>query len=260
MKKLALTAILLAAFGCAQQAPHVPLSTYTCYRTIDKITLDGALTEESWQKAPIIENMARPDGKEMSTLRTSARMVWDDEMLYIAFECEDPDLYATITEKDGPLYTQDVVEVFVLEQSLGLENFVEYEVSPTGVLFDCYLIVPYVGFMEWSSPFKAAARYTGTLNDPTDKDTGYTVEIAIPFTDFYKKPCKKEDAAPRDGSVIRMNLYRIDYSTPAKPGGPGANIKLMAWSPTIENAFHRPKRFGIVTFADWPVGKPRTDQ
>jgi len=255
MKRLVLIAMLATLAGCAR----VPLATYTCYKTVDKIAIDGVLNEESWQKAASTGDFSIWDGKTKSPLATSAKMVWDSENLYIAFECEDPDLYSTLKNKDEALYTQDVVEVFVMEQSLGASDFVEYEVSILGTLFDCYLRVPYVGFLEWSSPFKAATKFTGTLNDPKDKDTGYTVEMAIPFSDFsLRKPWNKADwknLTPKNGDSITLNLYRIEYSTPEKLGETGTKPEYITWSPLLTRpSFHMPERFGIVTFVDKPVG------
>jgi len=260
MKRFALIAVLMALVGCAQ-GQVIPLATYTCYKAVDEVKLDGVLSEQSWKKAESTGNFQIFTGLELSPLKTTAKMVWDEEKLYIAFECEDPDLYSTFKNKDEALYNEDVVEVFVSEMSLNRDNFVEYEVSVLGTLFDCYLIVPYAGIMDWASPFEAGVKAVGTVNKPGDKDTGYTVEMAIPFTDFYvRKPWNKEDwkdLTPKDGGTIRLNLYRIDYSTPKELGKPGTKPVFITWSPTITGAFHRPHRFGILTFADWPVGKPR---
>ena len=233
---------------------EVPLSEYSCYRTSGEITIDGKLDEDAWQSAPDTGNFLLYHGKEESPVHTSARMLWDDEYLYICFVCEDADLYATMKERDELLWSQDVVEVFIMEQSLDQGHFVEYEVSPIGTVFDMYLIVPLEGFLEWNSPgFKWATALDGTPNDPSDKDRGSQVEMAIPFEDAYLK--KAAAAPPKDGSSIRIALYRVDYECPEKMGDPGAGGTYITWSPTIKSFFQTPSRFGVVTFLDRPAEK-----
>ena len=239
--------------GSSAAYPPPELGKYTCYRAVDTIVLDGKLREKSWKKAPGTGNFTMFDGKQ-TPLSTTAKLVWDDQALYIAFECDDPDIYATYEKRDEALYGQDVVEVFIMRQN-NTENqadYVEYEVSPLGTLFDIYLTAPYKGTLDWTSEgFGAGAVFAGTLNKPADDDKGYTVEITIPFVDLYGA----EGVSPEDGSEIRMNLYRIDYSTPEEIGEAGADAKFITWAPVDIINFHQPDKFGVVTFRRSPVGK-----
>ncbi|NQT20086.1 MAG: carbohydrate-binding family 9-like protein [Planctomycetes bacterium] len=237
--------------GSSARQPPEP-GKYTCYRAVDNIVLDGKLREKSWKKAPGTGNFMMYDGKQQSPLSTTAKLVWDDQALYIAFECDDPDIYATHEKRDEALYSQDVVEVFIMRQDDTEDHYVEYEISPRGTLFDIYLTAPFKGKLEWTSEaFGAGAVFAGTLNKPADGDKGYTVEIRIPFADLYGA----EGASPEDGSEIRMNLYRIDYSTPEEIGKAGADAKFITWSPTDKINFHQPDKFGVVTFRRSPVGR-----
>ena len=237
----------------AEEATVKLPATYTCYRTADDIVIDGRLTEESWKMAPSTGRFRDVRGDVPGPLPTRAKMLWDDKMLYVAFECLDRDIYSTVRRRDDPLYTQDVVEVFISEQSRKKGHFVEYEVSPLGVIYDKYLDRPYHGDVEFNSTGLAAGtRVRGTVSDPSDEDGGYTVEIAIPLRDIWQD----EPGPPvGDGTTIRLNLYRIDYATPKKIGGPGARPIYMAFSPTGKVNFHMPKRFGTLVFSTIPAGK-----
>ena len=165
-----------------------------------------------------------------------------------------------------------------MEQSVGQGHYVEYEVSPLGTLFDFYVVKPHVGVPEWdSSGLRAAATVAGTLNDPSDRDGGYTVEMAIPFVDLRLDPVlreswvnpgglapedlfdsfyrdKQKKSVPPDGATLQLNLCRIDLSTPEEVGGPGDHSTPLAWSPPIAREFHSPHRFGIVKLRRTPVG------
>lgn len=248
MRKLALAAFVALALGCR----GVPVAQYTCYKSLGDITIDGELNERSWAKAPGMGEFMLYDGVTASPSRTTAKMVWDDDFLYVAFWCDDRDIYATYEDNDAPLYTQDVCEVFISEMDYGMGLFVEYEVSPLSKTFDMYLMAPYQGLIDWDSPkLRAATKFKGALNDPADPDGGYTVEMAIPIADVALR--RKTMGGVRDGVPLRMNLYRIDYDTPERIGGPGAGQTLIAWSPTLVKRFHRPERFGVVLLVDTSV-------
>jgi hypothetical protein len=255
--RLIIPMIVIGLALLAAESEEVPLSEYSCYRTPGEIIIDGRLDEDAWQAAPETGNFPLYSGKEESPVFTNAKLLWDDEYLYVCFICEDEDIYATMKERDDLLWSQDVVEVFIMEQSLDQGHFVEYEVSPIGTIFDMYLILPLEGFLEWNSPgFKCAATFDGTINDPSDKDRGYQVEMAIPFEDAYLR--KAVAAPPKDGSSMRIGLYRADYECPEKMGDPGAGGTYITWSPTIKSFFQTPSRFGVVTFIDQPAKKAET--
>jgi hypothetical protein len=250
MKKFAVLTVLLFVAGCSHLpfSKAVPRSSLTCNQATGAIEIDGRLREFSWLAARPIE-LVNFDGQPAHQ-PTTAKMVWDEEALFIAFTCRDPDLYVPYDERDGALYNQDVVEVFINEQSLNRGHFVEFEISPTGTLFDTYNIKPFTGILDWTSGLEAGTALNGTINQPEDEDEGYVVEMRIPWGDLSLKRGK----APMHGEKIRMNLYRINYQTPAQIGKRGVDPSFMTWSPTIQANFHKTKRFGTVTFSRWPAG------
>ena len=97
MNKSILSAIALAfAFAMPASAQDgLPkkyaqrLSTpghYVCYRTNEKIKIDGKLNEKSWAKAADTESFVdiSGDGFPKPIYDTKARMMWDDEYLYVS--------------------------------------------------------------------------------------------------------------------------------------------------------------------------------
>jgi len=241
-----LAAMLLPTFVVSAAVAQVPLGFYDCYRTPDPLILDGVLDEPAWQAATGTGLFRMDTGAPGTAYPTNAWMLWDDTNLYVAFECEDTDMYSSYTQRDGPLYTQDVVEVFIMDQTSTEGYYLEYEVSARGVLFDKYMTHPSPGLqgdLSWDSAFDATVIADGTLDNPDDTDTGYLVEMAIPLADAYGP-----GGAPADGEMVRMNLYRIDYTTADPIGGTGDNTQLITWSPTLRGAFHTPDRFGELTF------------
>lgn len=231
----------------------IALPIYECQKVRDQICIDGLLDEQDWLRAPpVLLNECTNGSPLPPQLRTTARMLWDSENLYVAFEAADPDIRATFTERDDCLFQQDVVEVFVAVQGDPdlYGQFVEFEVSPTGVLMDAYNVAPYKGLLNWDARgWRCATRIDARASNPSAPCGNYTVEMAIPFFNFYSLTYLPQRAreqgrqfAPNAGDWWRMNLYRIDRS-----GQPVVST-YCSWSATMERRFHRPHRFGWVRF------------
>jgi len=139
--------------------------------------------------------------------KTEVRVLWDETCLYVAFHCRDDDVWATIAERDGPLWEEKVVEVFVDDDRDGI-TYLEYEINPLNALVDLYVVNRTgrredVKFMlDWNSD---GIRHAVTVDgDPTQRgtpDRSWTVECAIPFTDFATAPASRRRTATRGTST-----------------------------------------------------------
>jgi len=166
--------------------------------------------------------------------------------LYIAFECSDPDIWGTLTQRDASLWKEEVVEVFLDPDGDG-ENYAELEVSPNNTVVDLKIVrlKPWKSELSWDiAGLKTAVQVKGTVNKREDVDEGWTVEIAIPWASLEDIP-GATGGPPEDGTSWRGNLYRIERPL-------GKDWVLMAWSPVGRPAFHTPERFGILKFLSTP--------
>ena len=159
---------------------------------------------------------------------TSVRAVWDAEELRVLFHAEDTHAWATLTERDAPLYEEEVVEVF-LDPVGDLESYFEIEVNPLNAVLDLVLRKNRSGYVKDS-----ASQCEGLRTAVAQSATAWSVEIAIPFRSVAAAP-------PQAGDCWRVNFCRID-----RP--PGVPRELSAWSPTWRANFHTPERFGILQF------------
>lgn len=226
-------------------APLAPPPTTIAPRAQGTITIDGRLDEPSWSAGGrtgfFVSTM---DGTEVD-LRARARVLWDDEHLYVGFEVADDFVQNTIAERDGELWGQDVVEIMIDPDGDG-RNYFELQVSPTGQMFDTRYDRPGQpaphGDVAWDGRMRARVHVRGTANDQ-DADEGYTAEIAIPWAAFAagEPPASR----PEPGGSWRMNFYVMDQRR-------GEGQRSAGWSPTHTNTFHAPARFGRVTFAAPP--------
>jgi hypothetical protein len=233
--------------------------TYTVQRRIDTIAVDGKLNEASWATAPETSVFTIWDGSPApDSLRTTAKMLWDDEFLYIGFIARDPDVYATYTGRDVHCWEQDTFEVFVTVP--GTAGYVEADGSPAGALWDGLFtgVFQGLGGAYNLAQLRIAGHIDGTANNPSDRDVGFTGEMRIPFSDVYQGVA---GGHPANGTQLRMNLNRINWNTPKVQGGPGAtgSDTYHAWSPVPGNgvSFHRPDQFGTVTFSTQPLPAPK---
>jgi hypothetical protein len=177
-----------------------------------------------------------------SRYRTQARVLWDDERIYVAFICEDDDVWAREGRKnDDPIYEDEVVEVFIDADGDG-RTYNEVEVSPANVQFDAQFPSYRSNLKEalaWRSGMVSAVRIDGTLNDSSDRDRGWRAELSIPIAQLAAVPGR-----PKRGDRWRFNLFRIDTKNRAGAWD-GA-----ALSPPLRGDFHALDRFATLVFAD----------
>jgi hypothetical protein len=98
-------------------------------------------------------------------------------MLYIALYAADEDLHATQKDADGPLWLDDAFHV-----SLRTEGFEHsFDVSPRGTLTDARRTAGGAFDFTWQSGAHVASDVDGTLDDSTDDDEEWVIEMGIPF-------------------------------------------------------------------------------
>lgn len=232
------------------QPPLTTIPTYEVLHTDQGIDIDGRLDESDWQRAPTLDFiMPWSDVEQDGAQSTIVRLLWDEDNLYIIFACVDPYLDSVVTAHDGPVYREDAVEIFATPSAADSTYF-GYEMNIKGTLLDYIAFgggaewTPHIRF-EWQSEgVKIATTYQGTLNDHSDIDQGWILEIAIPHDNFRHLGGQ---IPPRDGDIWRAALNR----TAGHQGQSGV------WSDTRTPtaSFHHADYFGILTFAATVVGR-----
>jgi hypothetical protein len=224
--------------------------TYEIPYVEEEPLIDGEITEDVWNLAPWTEPFVIfYDGSEPKQT-TRAKLLWDDEYIYFAFAGDDPDVWSTMTERDEPLFKEEVYEIFI-DPDGDLEDYLEIEVNPLNTIFDLILTKAYKDggepVPEWdAADMSTAVSIDGTLNDPTDTDEAWYCEVALAFSEV-EPYANGMSTPPENGDSWRVNLYRGENSrTPEEIEEP------QAWNQTKrEGGFHVPEKFGVVIF----VGK-----
>ncbi len=248
---------------------YVPPLCYVCYRASGPITVDGRLSGEAWRAVPWSEAFVDIEGdrRPAPRFRTRVKMLWDDAALYIAAELEEPHVWATLTKHDSVIFHDNDFEVF-LDPDGDSHLYGELELNALNTTWDLLLPRPYKdggrAIDAWEvTGLRTAVHVDGTLNDPSDTDRGWTVEIAWPWQGL--KELTDRPVPPRDGDQWRINFSRVEWDHEVVGGKyrkvPKRPEHNWVWSPQGVIDMHRPETWGYLQFSTAPPGTaaPRPD-
>jgi hypothetical protein len=276
-----LSAGLVAGTLAAAAVPHVlipepktafaPLA-YVCRRAAGPIKIDGRLDEASWADAEWTEVFGDIEGssKPAPRFRTRAQMLWDDRYFYIGAYLEEPHVWATLTERDSIIFQDNDFEVFI-DPDGDTHAYYELEMNALNTVWDLLLVKPYrdggPAVHSWDiQGLKTAVHIMGTLNDPSDRDKAWTVEIALPFA-VLKECIPDKPERPAAGDQWRVNFSRVEYRldvengayVKAKDAGTGQPLPEDNWTWTPQGIIniHYPEMWGYVQFSAKTSGRGR---
>lgn len=260
-------------------------ATYTCYRAVGPITIDGKLDEPSWRRAPKSNAFVDIVTGEPAWFDTRVALLWDDDCLYFGFWAEENDVWATLTERDSKIYEENDLEIFIA----GRDAYYEFEINALNTVYEVFWIWKDIfhpgsiyygrpefdrsaqrtmmldgvgghvhprgerwGFLDWDLPcLRSAVNIDGIVNSRTKTDRGWTAEIAIPWSSLALL-ADGRSLPPSDGDV-----WRIDCSRFEKLGRNGETLDPCAgwtWNRHGHYDSHIPEMFPYVTFATKTVG------
>jgi hypothetical protein len=285
VKALVLVAALWVT-GIVAGADYPPVASYTCYRAEGPIRVDGRLNESSWIKAPRSNPFVDIVTGKPAWHDTRVALIWDDRYLYFGYTIEEPNVQATLTERDSKIYIENDVEMFIA----GRDAYYELELNARNTVYEVFWIwkdmykpgSPYFGvpefdvkshtvmplsgvgghihprgerwgFLDWDLPgLKTAVFVDGTLNNPKDRDRGWTVELAVPWQGL-KWLADGRPLPPKEGDVWRVDCSRFQKFGPdgkTMNGGAG-----WTWNRHGHYDSHIPETFTRVRFSAEKVGR-----
>ncbi len=284
MSPLMPAALSFVAAGTLVQGP--PVASYTCYRAAGPIKIDGRLDEPSWAKAPRSNAFVDIVTGEPAWYDSRVSLLWDDDYLYAGYRVEEPDVQAALTERDSKIYMENDVEIFIA----GKDAYYELELNALNTIYEVFWIwkdiykpgSPYYGvpefdpkshevmnlagigghihprgerwgFLDWDLPgLQHAVFVDGTLNDSSDRDRGWTVELAIPWKSL-KWLADGRSLPPKDGDVWRIDCSRFEKcDRDGKPLDPSPG---WTWNRHGHYDSHIPETFPRVTFSTKEAGR-----
>lgn len=257
------------------QEPQIAINPrhYVCYRASNPITIDGLQTDPDWQQAAWTEKFVDIEGgqKPEPTYWTRAKMLWDDKYLYVLAQLQEPNVWATLTERESVIFNDPDFEVFI-DPDGDTHHYAEYEMNALNTQWDLLLIKPYrddivqnVAIDNWNyNGMKSAVYVNGTLNNSNDRDLGWTVEIAFPLDALAELSSTGKNPVP--GEQYRINFSRVEWTVDVIDGKykkrtqmVGGREKMLpennwVWSPQGVIAMHQPETWGFLQFSGNTVG------
>ncbi|MXW80100.1 MAG: hypothetical protein F4Z57_14160, partial [Gemmatimonadetes bacterium] len=266
-----LLSISLLALAVAVSA-EAPVE-YQVHFTAEDMAIDGRANEKSWSLAPLIKMVDRayPSGKTLSPSITTVQALWSEQGLLVLFLCKDEDILATFTERDNRgFYKDDDVELF-LDPDMDGTSYVQLAINALNTKMDVLRREPQwtdggmPAFYDWDSGTESAVVVSGSLEDRTDRDESWTVELLFPWSSMSQATLNVlvsegygidvlggRSIPPKMGDKWKANLIRFDHGDKE-----GAGV-LSTWSPFPDgdgafisnNCVHYSTYWGVLVFVE----------
>lgn len=249
---------VMGTISCVGQHRTNPQSIVV-YKTNEPIMVDGLANEASWDKAEVSTDFIDIEGDKTPTYQTNVRMLWDETYLYFFAELEEPHVWATLKQRDTVIFYNNDFEIFI-DPDGDTHNYYEFEMNALNTVWDLFLVKPY----RENAPIvdsweilglKSAVHINGTLNDPSDEDSGWSVEVAMPWEVLNE--ASGSNAIP-EGDYWRINFSRVNWDFDLNDGKysrkKDANGKFLpeynwVWSPQGVVNMHEPEHWGYAYFS-----------
>jgi len=218
----------------------VPENALTATSVTKAPLIDGNLDDEAWANVPWTADLHTFPQFKACKFPGHVKIAYDFRNLYIAFETKDPDIQAEKRERDGAMWEDDDLEVFIDAAGRG-DHYLEIGVNALNCVYD-YLMIRREGDHGPGAFPEITLRGLQTASGRL-KDGGWTVEMAIPWHEIHSAP----RVPPQKGDVWRINFVHCDKNKDGYMACTLADIK----------GSHEPKNFLPLIFDGSALEKQR---
>lgn len=219
------------------------LPVYEVHRLNGKIKIDAAWNKQAWCRVEQV-SIKHLMGEEPRYLpRVHARMMYDDENLYVIFRVHDRFIRSRVLEINGRVWEDSCVEFFFAPDPAAPEKYFNLEINCNGVALMHYNTVADVVHEEVDPDhirqIEIAHSLPGPIDPEINRDSVWTLEYRLPLA-FIRD--YSPVAEPSPGTTWRGNFFKIADET--------SNPHYLTWSKVYNDVpqFHIPKYFGILSF------------
>jgi len=218
-------------------------SVYNVHKLTQSMKIDADWNKPQWQNIKEIDINNRMGDKPLFTPTVKAKMMYDNENLYLIFHVNDRYVRCRVTDYNGPVYEEPAVEFFFSPDPAFPDRYFNLEINCGGT--------PLMHYNDFSAK----------THNPLELEDIYKVEIAhslprvvdpeitepVTWTIEYKIPLAMLEKYskiiyPKPGISWLANFYKIAEK--------GTNIHFLTWS-VVDNPepdFHLPRFFGNIKF------------
>ena len=258
---LCLIILTALTFNVSSQSDSINRpNSYTAYKTNESINIDGLDKELAWKSVKWSSNFIDIEGIKTPSYQTNFKIIWDDNYLYVLAKIQEPHVWGDISEKDTVIFYNNDFEIFI-DPDGDTHNYYELEINALNTVWDLFLTKPYRELdspvlNDWNiSGLRSAVHVDGTLNNASDIDSSWNLEIAIPLSVF--KTSYYQDMNLLD-KFWRINFSRVnwdyeliegEYSRKKDNTGDLSKEFNWVWSPQGVVNMHEPEKWGYVYFS-----------
>ncbi|MBI3920505.1 MAG: carbohydrate binding family 9 domain-containing protein, partial [Armatimonadetes bacterium] len=177
-------------------------------------TIDGKLDDACWSNAQPVTEFLVNNGNKPAAFSSRARVIYDDEALYIAVRCEEPEVKNLQTRPlprdHSDVFRTDCIEI-MLDPGRSQSDYYHLGVNASGSVADRACTQGgHIGDMSWDAEVTAAS-FVG--------DTYWSCEVAIPFfglglsskvgATWGLNICREKKQPAEDSSIAEQGAFNI---------------------------------------------------
>lgn len=250
---------VIPIFAQREFKPIIP-DSYVARKTQDPIHFDGKADEADWLSAEWTNTFIEITGGTKPYFDTRVKILWDDNFIYFYAELEEKHVWADIENRDEVIFYNNDFEIFMKPYEEA-SHYCEVEVNALGTVWDLLLLNAYREggpiVNDWNMDgIEIGIHVDGTLNNPNDEDSLWSVEIGLPWSSLDELLYSKKHKIVPD--PWRLNFSRVQWEhkivdgkySRVKTRGKMPNEQNWVWTKQSAVDMHRPEHWGYLYFTD----------
>ncbi len=209
------------------------------------ITIDGNIAD--WEGIDSAYDFTSLKEKEEVPYLTYFKSVWDSTNLYFIIYFREYNISSVAESNHEHLFTMDNCAELFLDLGADGKDYYELQVNAGNIRWELSLDKAYRDGGAATDPdelegLQTAIHLNGTVNDVSDTDHAWAVELALPWKSLQKY--FRDTALPDISIPIALNISRVVQSAQGQT--------YYVWAPMDELNIHMPELWGALVLV---VGK-----
>lgn len=216
---------------------------YKVSRLHEAMKIDANWDKKQWRQADVVKLQRHMGDLPKFTPIVEAKMMYNDENVFVIFRVQDKFVHSTVTTFNGPVSENSCVEFFFSPDSANPLKYFNLEINAGGTPLIFYVSKPWTTYAELKheeiSKIEIAHSLPSVVDPEMKEPVTWTIECRIPL-DVLTKYSNVTKPAP--GARWKGNFYKTGSNT--------SNPNYITWSfvDHPQPNFHLPEFFGTLVF------------